>query len=205
MTAAGRLAALGTATVAEAAPVARILGPGLRPLAPGMRLAGPALTVRCTPGDNLALHLAIAAARPGDVIVADYGGSLESGPFGEIMALACTLRGIAGLVIDGAVRDSAEIAALGFAVFARGLDIRGTSKRDRGEIGAPVTICRTQVVPGDVVIADADAVVVLPAAEAEAALTAAEARAARETEMMRRLRAGETTLEILGLQRESST
>ncbi len=204
MSPAERLVALGTATIAEAAPGVRILEAGLRPLAPRMTLAGPARTVRCRPGDNLALHLAIAKALPGEVLVADYGGSTGSGPFGEIMALACELRGIAGLVIDGTVRDSAEIAAMGFPVFARGVNIRGTTKADRGEIGLPVVICGTRVATGDWVVADADAVIVIPAGTVDAAHAAAEARAAREAEFKRRLRANESTLAILGLQEEDT-
>lgn len=200
MTLARDLLALGTATVAEAWPQARLIGAPLRPLAPGTVLAGRALTVCCTPGDNLALHLAMDRAAPGDVLVVDYGGSLESGPFGEIMALACQLRGINGLVIDGAVRDSAQIAALGFAVFARGVNIRGTVKADRGEIGGPLTLGGVRVATGDVVLADADAIVALDAGDCAAALTAAQARAEHEAQMMARLRAGETTLSILGLE-----
>lgn len=190
---------LGTATLGEAWPAARLVAAPLRPLAVGMALAGTALPLRCRPGDNLALHLAIAAARPGDVLVVDYGGSLESGPFGEIMALACRMRGIAGLVIDGAVRDSAQIAALGFPVFARGLNIRGTTKADRGEIGVPVVLGGVTIAPGDVILADADAILALDAGDLPPALVAAQARAAREALMMARLRAGETTLSILGL------
>ncbi|MCB6178589.1 RraA family protein [Rhodobacter sp. Har01] len=196
---------LGTATLAEAWPATRIVDAPLRPLAPGMALAGPALTLRCRPGDNLALHLAIAAARPGQVLVADYGGSLDSGPFGEIMALACQMRGIAGLVIDGAVRDGAQIAALGFPVFARGVNIRGTVKHDRGQIGGPVTLGGVVIATGDIMLADADAIVSLAAADLPAALAAATARAAREAAMMHRLRQGETTLDILGLGQESGT
>jgi 4-hydroxy-4-methyl-2-oxoglutarate aldolase len=199
------LLALGTATVGEAWPAARLVSAPLRPLAPGMMLAGTALPVRCTPGDNLALHLAIAAARPGDVLVVDYGGSLDSGPFGEIMALACQMRGIAGLVIDGAVRDSAQIAALGFPVFARGLNIRGTVKQDRGMIGAPVTLGGVTVTAGDLVLADADAILLLDAQDLAPALSVARARAAREARMMERLRQGETTLSILGLEGETGT
>jgi 4-hydroxy-4-methyl-2-oxoglutarate aldolase len=197
------LLALGTATVGEAWPAARLVSAPLRPLAPGMMLAGTALPVRCTPGDNLALHLAIAAARPGDVLVVDYGGSLDSGPFGEIMALACQMRGIAGLVINGAVRDSAQIAALGFPVFARGLNIRGTVKQDRGMIGAPVTLGGVTVTAGDLVLADADAILLLDAQDLAPALSVAQARAAREARMMERLRQGETTLSILGLEGEA--
>lgn len=199
------LLALGTATVGEAWPAARLVSAPLRPLAPGMMLAGTALPVRCTPGDNLALHLAIAAARPGDVLVVDYGGSLDSGPFGEIMALACQMRGIAGLVINGAVRDSAQIAALGFPVFARGLNIRGTVKQDRGMIGAPVTLGGVTVTAGDLVLADADAILLLDAQDLAPALSVARARAAREARMMERLRQGETTLSILGLEGETGT
>ncbi|MEW9835912.1 RraA family protein [Mesorhizobium marinum] len=198
MSLAARLAALGTATIGEVASEARAIDLPLRALAPAA-MAGPAITVRCRPGDNLALHRAIAAATAGDVLVVDYGGSVASGPFGEIMALACQLRGIAGMVIDGSVRDSTRIAALGFPVFCRGLNIRGTTKQDRGDVGAPVTLGGTHVRQGDFVIADADAIIVLPAGQAEAAATAGEARVAREDAMMDRLRAGETTLQILGL------
>ena len=199
MTGAADLLAHGTATLCEAWPAATLIDRPLRPLATGMALAGPALPVRCKPGDNLALHLAIAAARPGDVLVVDYAGSLGSGPFGEVMALACTLRGIAGLVIDGAVRDSAQIAAMGFPVFCAGLNIRGTTKLDPGTIGAPIRLGAASIRPGDILLADADAVVCLPAADLAPAIAAAAARTEKEARMMDRLRAGETTLQILGL------
>lgn len=189
----------GTATLGEAWPAAWLIDAPLRPLAPGMVLAGPALPVRCKPGDNLALHLAIAAAQPGDVLVVDYGGSLASGPFGEIMALACQMRGIAGLIIDGAVRDSAQIATLGFPVFARGVNIRGTAKLDRGQVGGPVAMGGATIAHGDIILGDADAILVLAAKDLPAALAAAETRTQREAVMMDRLRLGETTLEILGL------
>ncbi|AZL60226.1 RraA family protein [Tabrizicola piscis] len=190
---------LGTATLGEAWPGACILTAPPRPIAPGMALAGPALTVRCQPGDNLALHRAIAMAKGGEVLVVDYGGSVDSGPFGEIMALACQLRGIVGMVIDGSVRDSEQIAALRFPVFAKGLNIRGTTKRDRGQIGVPVTIGGVRVSPGDIVLADADAIVTLAPDDLAAALAASKARATREAVTMERLRQGETTLAILGL------
>lgn len=203
MTDTSSLPNFGTATLGEAWPATRVIAAPLRPLTPGMSFAGTALTVQCRPGDNLALHRAIAVARAGDVLVVDYGGNVESGPFGEIMALACQMRGIAGLVIDGAVRDSIQIAALGFPVFARGLNIRGTTKLDRGSIGDPVTLGGVTVQTGDVVLADADAVVTLDASDLDAAVAAARARADNETIMKDRLRAGETTLGILGLQQES--
>ncbi|WP_395542880.1 RraA family protein [Neotabrizicola sp. sgz301269] len=194
------LAAFGTATVAEACALARILEAPPRPLSPGMRAAGRALTVRTRPGDNLALHRAMAIAQPGDVLVVESGQDRSHGPFGEIMALACQMRGIAALVIDGTVRDSVAISALGFPVFARGLHIRGTTKADEGEIGGSVTIGGNVIATGDIVVADADGVIVLPAQALDAALAAARRRAENEARMMERLRAGETTLQILGLE-----
>lgn len=199
MTLAARLAALGTATIGEVAAAARIVDVPIRPLAPDMVVAGPALTVRCLPGDNLALHRAIAVAEPGDVLVVDYGGSVASGPFGEIMALACQLRGIAGMVIDGSVRDSRAIVGLGFPLFCRGLDIRGTAKLDPGEVGVALALGSAEVRRGDFVVADADAILVLPQQEAAGAAVAGEARVAKEAAIMDRLRSGETTLQILGL------
>lgn len=199
------LIGFGTATIGEAWPAARLIDAPLRPLAPGMVLVGTVLPVRCRPGDNLALHHAIARAMAGDVLVVDYGASLDSGPFGEIMALACQVRGIVGLVIDGAVRDSTQIARLGFPVFARGLNIRGTAKRDRGIIGEPVSLGGITVAADDVVVADADAILVLDVDDLAPALAAAASRAEREAGMMDRLRQGETTLSILGLSGETGT
>ncbi|PWR01146.1 dimethylmenaquinone methyltransferase [Meridianimarinicoccus roseus] len=195
-----RLAALGTATIGEVAPQARLFGPGLHPVQPGRAFAGPAATVRCAPGDNLALHRAIARLAPGEVLVVDYANSLESGPFGEIMALACQMRGCAGLVTNGAVRDLARLRDSGFGVVARGAAIRGTTKADPGELGVPITLAGTTVAPGDLVVADDDAVLALSPDGLGAVLSAAEARQAKEEEMMRRLRAGETTLRIMGLE-----
>ena len=184
MTPAACLAELGTATVGEVVATARIIDLPIRPLAPEMIVAGPALTVRC---------------QPGDVLVVDYGGSTESGPFGEIMALACQVRGIAGMVIDGSVRDSRSIVATGFPVFCRGLNIRGTTKQHRGEIGGTIRLGSITIERGDMVIADNDAIVVLSPDEATVAVSAGRVRAEKEAQMMARLRGGETTLQILGL------
>ena len=193
------LASHGTATLGEVAPERRILDGGLRPLAPGMAAAGSARTVACTPGDNLALHLAIAALEPDEMLVVDYGGSVESGPFGEIMALACLVRGARGLVIDGAVRDAAAIRASGLAVFCRGLAIPGTCKADRGRVGVPVRVGGVEIRPGAVVVADDDAVIALDPASLDATLDLARRREAAEAAIKERVRAGETTLDALGL------
>ncbi|MBF9030129.1 RraA family protein [Rhodobacterales bacterium HKCCE3408] len=195
------LARLGTATIGEVAGSAcRILDRSIRPLAPAAhRVAGYALTVRCRPGDNLAIHLALARAQPGDMLVVDYGGSLDSGPFGEIMALAAVTRGCMGLIIDGAVRDSAEITTLGFPVFCRGLAIPGTTKSDRGDVGTGCRVGGVDVRQGDLVVADGDAIVVFDPARFTHIMTEGAARMAREATIMDRIRRGETTCEIFGL------
>lgn len=204
MTPAQRLARAGTATIGEAAPGTRIVGAPIRPLAQGMRLAGPVRTVRCRPGDNLALHRMLAVAGEGEVLVVDYCGRIDSGPFGEVMSIACQVRGIAGLVIDGAVRDSAQIIDLGLPVFARGLNIRGTTKIDPGEIDGTLQIGGAAVAPGDFVVADDDAVIIVPAMDVNGTLDAADARMAVEARQIERIRAGETTLHLLGLDKENT-
>ncbi len=195
-----RLIGFGTATAGEVNPEARIWQAGLRPVAPGLRAAGIALTVVAAPGDNLALHRAIARLQPGDVLVVDHGDRVDFGPFGEIMALAVMQRGGRALITNGAVRDSAEIRALGLPVFCRGLNIRGTTKTDPGEIGGAVTICGIRVNTGDIVLADEDGIVSFPPDQLDRTLVQAAARAEKEAEVMRRIRAGETTMEIFNLQ-----
>lgn len=202
MTTIQRLAAAGTATIGEAWAGARILDNPPRPLSQGMTLAGSALTVRCHPGDNLALHEAIAEAQPpGSTLVVDYGGSTSTGPFGEVMALACQVRGIAGLITNGAVRDSVQIADMGFPVFAAGLNIRGTRKSHIGERNIPVWIGGVEIHPGDMIVADADGIVVIDENEVDAALAAAAARIEAESAIMNRIRSGETTMQIFGLKK----
>lgn len=195
------LAALGTATIGEVAGGAvRILDAGIRPLAAqAARTAGYALTVRCRPGDNLALHLALAQVTVTEILMVDYGGSTSSGPFGEIMALAAKTRGARGLVIDGTVRDRTQIVAMGFPVFCRGTAIPGTTKQDRGHIGVGCTFGDIPIEQGNIVVADADAIVVFDARDAGDILAEGTARIRRETDIMERIRNGETTCAILGL------
>lgn len=194
------LAGFSSSTVHEAIGQVGAMASIVKPIAPGMRVCGPALTVDCPAGDNLMIHAAIAGARPGDVLVVDHKGALDDGPFGEVMATACRARGIVGLVIDGCVRDSAEIRAMGFPVFARGLCIRGTTKALHGSIGRPITCARVAVEPGDIVLGDEDGLVVVPRARTAEAAEAAAERVRREAEMMEKIRAGVTTVELLGLE-----
>ncbi|RYY58635.1 MAG: hypothetical protein EOO24_61485, partial [Comamonadaceae bacterium] len=131
-------------------------GPRLRPMHKRGPLAGPALTVRCRPGDNLMIHKALTMARPGDVIVVDAGGDLTNALFGEIMVATAVARGVAGVVLNGAVRDSEEIGAGDFPLYAAGVTHRGPYKDGPGEINVPVAIDGMVIHPGDLVLGDAD-------------------------------------------------
>jgi 4-hydroxy-4-methyl-2-oxoglutarate aldolase len=171
----------------------------IRPIYPGARCIGRALTIRGRPGDNLMLHLAISVAKPGDVLVATVDGFLEAGGWGEIASLAAQLRGVRGLVLDGCVRDVDAIARMNFPVFCRGTSIRGTSKRERGELNQPIEIGGVTVKAGDIVVGDSDGVVVIPADEVEPVVARAHEIRLWEQEVMQKLRAGATTLDLLGL------
>jgi len=193
------LARFSAATVHEAIGRKGAFPSGLKPIAPGMRVCGPALTVECPPGDNLMLHAAVDGARPGDVLVVDYKGFLEAGPFGDVMGVASLARGIAGLVIDGCVRDCADLSAMRFPVFSLGLSIKGTTKERLGAIGAPIICAGVPVSPGDVILGDDDGLVVVTPDELQGAIERSAAREAHETEMRAALRAGASTLDLLNL------
>lgn len=195
------MAGFGTATLHEAAGRIGALPGAIAPLDRRMRLRGRALPVFSPAGDNLAVHRAIALAQPGDVLVVSHGGTLSHGPFGDILALAAQARGIAGVVIDGAVRDSDSLVAMNFPVFARGCSIQGTIKRDPGTVGVPVLIGTVAIHPGDVVIGDADGVVILPAGQLAAIHAASIDRLAAEADMRERIANGELTLDFLGLRK----
>lgn len=193
-------ATLPTATLHEAGGKIGVLPPVIKPVAPRFRLCGPALTVHSPGGDNLWLHRAIEAARPGDVLVVHVGGAYEHGYWGEIMTTAAKVKGLAGLVIDGCVRDGVLLDEIGFPVFARGLCIRGTGK-DYGAIGwlnEPVLFGETRVEAGDLIVGDADGVVVVPQRSAADVVARAQQREAAEAAILGRVRAGESTMQIYG-------
>ena len=189
------------ATVHEAMGRRGALDPAIKPLAADMTVCGRALTVRCHTGDNLMLVKAVSMAGPGDVIVADMGSAVASGPFGEVLAVECMARGAAGLVVSCTVRDSREIIRMGFPVFSAGLCVRGTAKATLGTINHPICIGGEIVRPGDLIVGDADGVVVVPLEEAPDILRLAEERTAKEAAVMDRLRAGESLIDIYGYQR----
>lgn len=154
----------------------------IAPLAPTMRFAGPALTVEIRPGDNLMIHAALAIAKPGDVIVVDGKGDLSSALMGEIMCQQCVALGVAGVVIDGAVRDSVALVELGLPVFAAGLNPNGPTKHVPGRLNHPISIGGVSVRPGDLVVGDADGVTVIEREKAAAMLLLAVKKLADETQ-----------------------
>ena len=153
----------------------------ISPLAPSMRLAGPAVTVEVRPGDNLMIHAALALAKPGDVIVVDGKGDLSSALMGEIMCQQAAALGIAGVVIDGAVRDSEAIRELGLPMYAAGLNPNGPTKFVPGRLNHPISIGGVTVHPGDLVVGDADGVTVIERAKAAAMLPLAAEKVEMET------------------------
>lgn len=185
-------------TVYEAAGQQGAMESSIRAIRPGMKLCGRALTVRCQPADNLTLHAAIAMAQPGDVIVADVGDFEEAGHWGEITTVAAQARGVAGLVINGGVRDVAPIQRRGFPVFARAISMKATVKAVPGTINHPIMCAGVMVRPGDLLLADDDGVVVVPRERAAEIIAASIEREEREAGVMRRIEAGELTLDILG-------
>lgn len=194
-------AEIDTATLHEAQARRGALPSAIKPIDATFRVAGPAFTVDCPPGDNLWIHRAVYAAAPGDVLVVDTRGGAEYGYWGEILSQAAKARSLGGLVISGGVRDSVALKTVGFPVFAACICIQGTVKEPsaNGCLGESLTIGATVVNPGDLVVGDADGVVVVPGASRQAVTEAARDRIDKERDVLDRLRAGETTLQIYDL------
>ncbi|QNP50433.1 RraA family protein [Diaphorobacter aerolatus] len=159
-------------------------GAALRPMHGGANMAGPALTVKTRPGDNLMIHKALALAKAGDVIVVDAGGDLTNALIGEIMVGNAVKIGIAGFVINGAIRDAGEIRAGHLPVYAAGVTHRGPYKDGPGEINTPIAIGGMVIEPGDLVIGDEDGILCVPFDEVSALLNATQAKQEAEKKMI---------------------
>jgi 4-hydroxy-4-methyl-2-oxoglutarate aldolase len=194
-----RFADFDPATLYEAAGQKGMIDPAIRPAWPGARVCGRAATVECPPGDNLMLHVAVANAPPGVVIVATVGGYLLAGAWGEILTAAAQARNVAGLVIDGAVRDIDAIRQVKFPVFSRGLAIGSCTKERPGTLGLPIQFGGTTVRPGDVILGDTDGLVVVEHERLDEVFETALRRRTRESEIISKLRQGRTTMELLEL------
>jgi 4-hydroxy-4-methyl-2-oxoglutarate aldolase len=190
------LLALGAATLGESGGVP--MHPRISAAWPGAALAAPAYAVTCAPGDNLAVHAAVVAAPPGAALVVAVDPP-ERGYWGEVLTTAAEARGLRGLVIDGGVRDVAALEAHGFPVFSALIALRGAVKEEGGEIGGSAVVGDVAVATGDWVVGDRDGVTVVRAAELDDVLARGRARADKEHVMFSKLRAGATTVELLGL------
>jgi RraA family protein len=172
--------------------MARMVGGGsrLRPMHAGGRMAGPALTVKVRPGDNLMLHKALQMAVPGDVIVVDGSGDLSNALLGELMVSKALSSGVAGIVINGAIRDAAELRAGTLPIFAAGVTHRGPYKDGPGEINVPIALDGMVIEPGDLVIGDDDGLLCVPYDAAEGLLQAARKKQLSEQAVLQAIAVG---------------
>ncbi len=185
-----RASAFAASILADVAGRRGTLDGRIAPLAPSMRMAGPAFTVEVRPGDNLMVHTAIAMARPGDVLVVDGKADRTCALVGAIMVSTCRKIGLAGVVLDAAVRDTDELRALGFPVYAVGANPNGPTKFTPGRINWPISCGGVAIQPGDLVVGDADGVVVIEREKAGSLLEQAERKVAEERKRLSDIAAG---------------
>src|SRR5208337_3097374 len=187
------------ATIYEAAGRCGMIDPSIRPIWGEAKVCGTALTVTCPPGDNLMLHHAVAVAAPGTVIVATLGGYLLAGAWGEILTAAAQAKGVVGVVVDGAIRDSEAIAKRRFAAFSRGLAIGSCTKERFGTLNQTIVFGGVLIRPGDIIVGDADGLVALDQDRTDEVYDAAVKRRQNETNIISDLAKGKTTVELLHL------
>jgi regulator of RNase E activity RraA len=178
---------------------AQAMSAAIKPVRPGTRLTGQARTVACMVGDNSAIHAAVRLLEPGDVVVIDGGGYRDTALWGGLLTQSALARGAAGVVVDGAVRDVAELRTNGFPCFAAAMVPAGPHKGFGGTIDGVISCAGCTVVPGDIVLGDDDGVAVVPLSQAEAILASCRAKLAQEEQALARLRAGESLADQMGI------
>jgi 4-hydroxy-4-methyl-2-oxoglutarate aldolase len=190
------LARLGTATVYEAAGRKGLVDLDLHRIVPGTRAAGPARPILCGQADNLMVHAAIAHANPGDVLVLTMPVPRPVALVGDLLATQAKARGVAGLLIDGSVRDVEELAEIGLPIWARWIRVRGAGKDVPGTIDEPVVVGGARIAAGDTVVLDADGAAVIAQERVEAVLEAAKRREEKERVKRAKLQAGELSYDL---------
>jgi 4-hydroxy-4-methyl-2-oxoglutarate aldolase len=193
------LARLGVATLHEAAGRTGIVDLALIQVVPGSRVAGPARTAFCSDGDNTMVHAVVAHAEPGEVLVLTSTSSAPIAFVGDLLATQAKAQGVAGILVDGAVRDLDELVALGLPIWTRYVRAQGATKGQVGELDAVVTIGGTDIRPGDVVVMDCDGAMALGRERVEEVLPLAIARSEREDAARERYAAGELSYDLHGL------
>ncbi|MBA0204862.1 RraA family protein [Pectobacterium aroidearum] len=194
-----KLKRLGTATIYEAQGAIGSLDSSIKPLARGMKFVGPAMTLQMRPGDNLMIHYALLHAKKGDVLVINCDGFTGAGIWGDVLTAQAQNIGLAGLVVNGAVRDSDAIIESNFPVFAKGLSIRGTEKKQPGKMNESILIGDCMIHPGDIIVGDSDGLVVIERTRLEDVIHLAEMREQKESIYKEKISQGSSTAELMDL------
>jgi 4-hydroxy-4-methyl-2-oxoglutarate aldolase len=193
------LGELGVATVHEAQDRTGLMRPYMRPIYPSAKAAGSAITISSHPGDNLMIHAALELCQPGDILVVSPTSESTDGMFGELLGVSATAHGVVGLVIDAGVRDVADLTAMKFPVWSKAISAQGTLKYAGRSVNVPIVCAGASLLPGDVVVADVDGVVVVPRRMAADIARLGAERVAKEQKSRERLRKGELGLDFYGL------